>query len=402
MLSKLGLQVVTIVSRKLQEGVFQELRNMNIKIMDLEMEICPAPGMEGKKDELVAKATAVNVRSQLSQLGFDPSIFDNSITEIQSLLAKQDIINLAKLLSKIYNCFCPEQYDNDLNVNAHRTVTGPEIDQQLHENGNSLEYFNILCTFGTGGTSGGLSRYISEKYDKKGVHVIFPPGGQDVAGIRTHNNASGLKYYEPDRYAGEYEVDFEKAKPLLKFFVDNGHNIGESSALELYATLQLVSANKGTKFVVMICDGIEKYRKNLEKIGKIQAPRQVSQEEVASNSRNYDRIIWIHTQYTPQEKGIELLAKSLGIDKSKIFVPNARVAQQLLSGQGIPDEINNSLQESKGKSLMVCMAGRTSLMAANVLAEKGIVTDSLIGGLTELPEARNNQLSELVKQASQF
>ena len=46
---------------------------------------------------------------------------------------------------------------------------------------------------------------------------------------------------------------------------------------------------------------------------------------------------------------------------------------------------------------MVCMAGRTSLMAANVLAEKGIVTDSLIGGITELPEARNSQLSELVK-----
>ena len=80
MLSKLGLQVVTIVSRKLQEGVFHELRNMGIKIMDLEMDICPAPGMEGKKDELVAKATAANVRSQLTQLGFDPSIFDNSIT----------------------------------------------------------------------------------------------------------------------------------------------------------------------------------------------------------------------------------------------------------------------------------------------------------------------------------
>ena len=402
MLSKLGLQVVTIVSRKLQEGVFHELRKMNIKIMDLEMDICPAPGMEGKKDELVAKATAANVRSQLSQLGFDPSIYDNSITEIESLLAKQDIINLAKLLSKIYNCFCPEQYDNDLNVNAHRTITAAEIDQQLHEDGNSLQDFNILCTFGTGGTSGGLSRYISEKYDKKGVHVIFPPGGQDVAGIRTHNNADGLKYYQPDRYAGEYEVDFEKAKPLLKFFVDKGHDIGESSALELYATLQLASANKGNKFVVMICDGIEKYRKNLEKIGKIQPPGQVSQEEVASNSENYDKVIWIHTQYTPQEGGIELLAKSLGIDKSKIVVPNARTAQQLLSGQGIPDEINNSLQESKGKSLMVCMAGRTSLMAANVLAEKGIVTDSLIGGITELPEARNSQLSELVKQASQF
>jgi rhodanese-related sulfurtransferase len=140
----------------------------------------------------------------------------------------------------------------------------------------------------------------------------------------------------------------------------------------------------------------------LEKIGKIQPPGQVSQEQVASNSGDYDKVIWIHTQYTPQEGGIELLAKSLGIDKSKIVVPNTRTAQQLLSGQGIPDEINNSLQESKGKTLMVCMAGRTSLMAANVLAEKGIATDSLIGGITELPEARNSQLSELVKQASQF
>ena len=399
-LSKLGLQVVTIVSRKLQEGVFQELRNMNIKIMDLEMDICPAPGMDGSKDELVAKATAVNIRSQLSQLGFDSNIFDNSSTEIESLLASQDIINLAKLLSKIYGCFCPEQYDNDLNVDAHRTITGSEIDQQLHQDGNSLEDFNILCTFGTGGTSGGLSKYISEKYNKKGVHVIFPPKGQDVAGIRTHNNADGLKYYQPDMYAGEYEIDFEKAKPLLKFFVEKGHDIGESSALELYATLQLVNANNGDKFVVMICDGIEKYKNNLEKIGKNQPPGQVSQQEVASNSNDYDRVIWIHTQYTPQEGGVELLAKSLGIDKSKIIIPNARTAQQLLSGQVIPDEINNLFQESKGKSLMVCMAGRTSLMAANVLAEKGIVTDSLIGGITELSEARNSQLSELVKQAS--
>ena len=218
MLSKLGLQVVTIVSRKLQEGVFDELRNMNIKIMDLEMDICPAPGMEGKKMNWLQKQQLVNIRSQLTQLEFDPSIFDNSITEIEALLAKQDIINLAKLLSKIYNCFCPEQYDNDLNVDSHRTITGAEIDQQLHEDGNSLENFNILCTFGTGGTSGGLSRYISEKYNKKGVHVIFPPGGQDVAGIRTHNNADGLKYYQPDNYAGEYEVDFEKAKPLFKIF----------------------------------------------------------------------------------------------------------------------------------------------------------------------------------------
>ena len=54
-MSKLGVTVVALVSRKLQEGVFKELRNENIKIMDLDMDICPAPGMENKADEMLQK-----------------------------------------------------------------------------------------------------------------------------------------------------------------------------------------------------------------------------------------------------------------------------------------------------------------------------------------------------------
>jgi len=61
--------------------------------MDLDMDICPAPGMEGKQDLLVAKATASNIRSQLSNFGFDTDIFDKESSEIESLLASQDIIN---------------------------------------------------------------------------------------------------------------------------------------------------------------------------------------------------------------------------------------------------------------------------------------------------------------------
>ena len=84
-MSKLGLTVISLVSRKLQEGVFKELRNENIRIMDLDMDICPAPGMkDSDADALKAKATAANVRSQLTELGFDPTIFDNSISEIES------------------------------------------------------------------------------------------------------------------------------------------------------------------------------------------------------------------------------------------------------------------------------------------------------------------------------
>lgn len=400
-LSKLGLSVVALVSRKLQEGVFEELRNENIRIMDLDMDICPAPGMKDNPNLLAAKATAVNIRSQLTEIGFDPGIFDKAISEIQSLLASQDIINLAKFLAKIYGCFCPEQYDNELNIDVHRTVTAAEIDQQLHEKGNSLADFRIVCTFGTGGTSGGLSRYLSEKYGKKSLHVVFPPSNQDVAGIRTKDKASGLKLYEPGIYAGQHEVDFEQAKPLLKFFVDKGHDIGESSALALYAVIQMANFGGSGKFVVIVADGIQKYKKSLKEMAKKQNRTQVSLHEAVSNVGDYDRVIWIHTQYTPREEGIELIAKSLGVDKSKISVPKARTVEQLLVTQQIPEELSEALQGAKGKSLLVCMAGNTSLMAVKVLAGKGIVTESLTGGISELPQAKGRQIPELIRVATE-
>ena len=401
-LSKLGLDVVTLVSRKLQEGVFEELRNEKIRIMNLDMDICPAPGMKDNPNLLAAKATAANIRSQLTDLGFDPIIFDKAGSEVQSLLASQDIINLAKFLAKIYGCFCPEQYDNELNIDVHRTITAAEIDQQLQEKGHSLADFRIVCTFGTGGTSGGLSRYLTEKYGKKSLHVVFPLGDQDVAGIRTKDKAAGLKFYEPERYAGQHEVDFEQVKRLLKFFVDKGHDMGESSALALYAIMQMANfGGFGGKFVVIVADGIQKYKKNLEAIGKKQNRTQVSLQEAVSNIGDYDRVIWIHTQYTPREEGIELIAKSLGVDKNKISVQKARDVERLLATQQIPEELNQDLGGSHGKSLLVCMAGNTSLMAVRVLAGKGIVTESLTGGISALSQEKGKQISELVRLATE-
>ena len=398
-MSKLGLTVISLVSRKLQEGVFKELRNENIRTMDLDMDICPAPGMkDSDADALAAKATAANIRSQLAELGFDPTVYDNSNSEIISLLEAQDVINLAKLLSKIYNCFCPEQYDNELNIDAHKTITAVEIDQQLHENGDSLEEYRIVCAFGTGGTSGGLSKYMNEKYGKKSIHVVFPPAGQDVAGIRTKAKAKGLKLYEPNAYEAQHEIDFEQAKYLLKFFVDKGHDIGESTALALYAVLEMISKGEKGKFVVIVADGIEKYRKNLEAMSNNQRI-QVSLQDAASSIQDYDKIVWVHTQYTPKEEGIEIIAKSLGVDKGKISIPKASTIGKLLTTQEIPDELNKELEGVRGKSLLICMAGNTSLMATKVLANKGIVTESLNGGITNLPEGQNKNPGEYIQIA---
>jgi rhodanese-related sulfurtransferase len=134
---------------------------------------------------------------------------------------------------------------------------------------------------------------------------------------------------------------------------------------------------------------------------KKQNRTQVSLQDAASNVGDYDRIIWIHTQYTPREEGIELIAKSLGVDKEKISVPKARTVDQLLATQQIPEELSEALQGSKGKSLLVCMAGNTSLMAVKVLAGKGIVTESLAGGISELPQAKDRPIPELIRVATE-
>lgn len=420
-IAKIGLPVVALVSRRLQEGVLADLRGEGIHVMDLDMDICPAPGMKGSREEAAARASADNVRSQLQAMGLDPGPFDSVMDKAVSLLAAQDVINLAKLIAGAYGMFCPEQYDNELNVEAHRAVTGPEIDGQIRAlrpaDGSSytLGDFDIVCTFGTGGTSGGLARYVAEKHSARSVYVVFPKEGQDVAGIRTMANAAGLPLYRPSEYAGEREIDFGRAKRLLRFFAEKGRDIGESAALALYAVLLIASFEErtegggGRRFVVVVADGIAKYKKSIEeRAGAERQPEQVSAAQAASAASSYDRIVWVHTRYAPREEGIEMLAASLGVDKSRIEVPAAKSVEEMLSTRSIPDSLKGVLGGGEGqggggggRALLVCMAGNTSMAAAGVLASKGVAADSLEGGITGLPAGIGRSPGEYVKAASE-
>ena len=127
----------------------------------------------------------------------------------------------------------------------------------------------------------------------------------------------------------------------------------------------------------------------------------ISVEEASSIIDDYDRIIWVHTQYTPREEGINIIAKALGVDKSKISVQKARTINELFEKQEVPEDLSKELDGSKGKSLLVCMAGNTSLMTAQILASKGIVTQSLTGGITNLPEGRGKNPGEFIKAATE-
>jgi cysteine synthase A len=402
LLAKLGVLVVVLVSRKLQEGVLIELEKSDVRTVNLDVDICPAPGVTADPNLLVAKIVAANMRERFSELGLDLKPFDESRNKVEELLGRQDVINLAKLLAEAYGGFCPAQYENELNVGAHETITGPEIDQQLRSLGQSLSDFEVVCAFGTGGTSGGLSAYISKKHGKKSVHVIFPREGQDVAGIRTKSKAAGLRFYQPDSYAGQHEVDFEQAKRMLGYLVKRKVDIGESSALALYAVLQMVNFGMERKFVVVLADGIEKYQQDvrpaLEDIG---GKEEVSLEEASSHLGEYKEIIWTHPGYVPTEEGVKVISAALGEAAKKVpfKVASPQDVANAVTMQQLPPGLKGMVDDGSGRVLLVCMAGKTSLRLAQVMAGKGIKAQSLTGGMSMLAQSNGRPVMALVRPA---
>ncbi len=407
-LGNLGIKVVVLVSRKLQEGVLEELDRSNVKTVDLDVDVCPAPGMQMDPNMLLAKVVATNMRERFAEIGLDTAVFDASRSKVEELLARQDVINLAKVFAEAYGGYCPEQYDNEQNVNAHAMVTGPEIDQQLHELGQSLGDFHIVCTFGTGGTSGGLSRYVQGKYGgRKVVHAVFPPEGRDVAGIRTKGKAAGLKFYEPQMYAGEHEVDFEQAKRLFSFLVRRSVDIGESSALGLYAVVQMVNFGMDGGFVVILADGAKKYKRIVESAldqEEKEEGLEVTLESAIARPGRFDRVVWTHMGYVPSEEGMKLIASMLGRPEGSVRVAEAGDVVSLITGQEVPQRLLAVLdgEQEKGERkhvLLVCMSGNTSLRAAQALEAKGIKSQSLAGGITKLAQTSHKPLPALVRPA---
>ena len=398
MLRSLGLEVITLVSRKLQEGVIEELERQGVKTIDLDVDICPAPGLQIDQNTLMAKTVAQNIQQQLSEYGLDTSIYDQSLPGVLQLLARQDVIGLAKHLAKIYNGFCPEQYDNEYNMLAHETVTGPEIDQQLIRHGYSLEDFRIVTTFGTGGTATGLSNYTQKKYGKKNLHIVYPLNNQDVAGIRTKDKSIGLKFYRPDQYLGQHEADFEAAKPLFRFFARKGYDVGESSALALYATLQMLNYGVGERFVVILADGVEKYQKTLGPFAE-EKKYELTVEEARANPQEYGTVLWTHTAFAPRTEGVELIASSLGFKPDRVRIARAHDVQTLISTEKIPETFK-ALIPDKGKTLLVCMVGATSLRVAELLGTKGIDALSITGGIMGLSQP-GKAPAEIVQMATE-
>ena len=180
--------------------------------------------------------------------------------------------NLAKLLeAEIPGAVRLDQYNNQLNVEAHYMTTGPEIWRQTD---GTVSHF--VCGASTGGTISGVGRYLKDvsggtvrvvAADPQGSMIlprvktgqcVKSPGATQIEGIGkdyqvacTHYDVIDDAIFVPDRCA------FDTARRMAQ---EEGIMCGISSGANVYAALELAkSATEPTTIVTVLPDGGSKY-----------------------------------------------------------------------------------------------------------------------------------------------
>lgn len=144
----------------------------------------------------------------------------------------------------------PNQYENQLNVQAHYKTTGPEIWEQTQ---GKFDYF--FAAFGTCGTITGVGRYLKEK--KPSVRVIgVEPAGADhnLPGMkRIFDLAEDLvpKILDKSVIDDIIAVDDEDAyRTGIKLARKDGILVGPTTGATLYISLQYAKKHKGLAVVI--------------------------------------------------------------------------------------------------------------------------------------------------------
>ena len=153
--------------------------------------------------------------------------------------------------------FYINQNENDDNVDAHRTSTGPEIVEALDG-----EIDAFVAGYGTGGTLMGISRCFQERGVDARI-VAVEPGGEPRAKI------DGLKHssesYQPPIYdhsliSETIEVPEDEAYRVTReIAIREGIIAGLSSGGSLWAAQQLAGKMDAGNIVVILGDRGERY-----------------------------------------------------------------------------------------------------------------------------------------------
>eukprot|EP00817_Percolomonadidae_sp_ATCC50343_P003044 CAMPEP_0117424998 /NCGR_PEP_ID=MMETSP0758-20121206/5326_1 /TAXON_ID=63605 /ORGANISM="Percolomonas cosmopolitus, Strain AE-1 (ATCC 50343)" /LENGTH=241 /DNA_ID=CAMNT_0005209155 /DNA_START=398 /DNA_END=1120 /DNA_ORIENTATION=- len=170
--------------------------------------------------------------------------------------------------------FYGNQFDNTANKMAHYENTGPEIIDQL---GRTPSAF--VCATGTGGTLGGVSKFLKEHDPDCQIVLADPTGsclysyvkrgvlertgeGSITEGIANGRITDNLKDTQID---DALLIEDDKViRMVFDLLYNEGVYVGASSALNVQAAVEVAnSIGPGAEVVTVLCDSADRYRSRL-------------------------------------------------------------------------------------------------------------------------------------------
>jgi cysteine synthase A/cysteine synthase B len=144
----------------------------------------------------------------------------------------------------------PNQYENELNVQAHYKTTGPEIWQQTQ---GEIDYFFV--GFGTCGTLTGVGKYLKEKKPSVKIIGVEPTTAEhNLPGMKRISDLSEdlvPKILDKSLIDETIAVEDEDAYHTgIQIARKGGVLVGPTTGAILYAALQYAKEHKGLSVVI--------------------------------------------------------------------------------------------------------------------------------------------------------
>lgn len=152
--------------------------------------------------------------------------------------------------------FCPNQYNNPLNPQAHYETTALEIWNQTEG-----QVTHFVTGIGTSGTLMGTSRRLKELNPKIKTFAVEPDNAlHGLEGLKHMPSSIVPGIYKPDTVDGLFSIPTEPAWELCEELArKEGILVGHSSGANLLGAVEVAKKIKEGVVVTIFCDSGERY-----------------------------------------------------------------------------------------------------------------------------------------------